>query len=134
MKYRKCITYILDGKKPVKETSHLKWQTWMYDNDRMVAFDKRDNPDSKGALDSEIFITTLFMGIDMSYGIGKIPLLFITIIWFGKLKGEIARSSTWDTAEETHNAAVRRVENSIGLGAIHDALHNLFKDKKKDDG
>jgi hypothetical protein len=46
-------------------------------------------------------ISTVFLGLDHSFGEGK-PLLFETMVFGGKFDQETNRYSTWDEAEAGH--------------------------------
>jgi len=69
--------------------------------DRRVAFTD---------LDDRGRISTVFLGIDHSFGFGEGPLLFETMVFNGPLDGEQDRYSTWDEAEAGHKAMVERVK------------------------
>lgn len=51
-------------------------------------------------------ISTVFLGIDHSFGSGGPPLLFETMIFGGRLDEFQNRCGTWDEAEAMHNEAV----------------------------
>ena len=93
--------YILDGHE-VKECDLMTWAKW---------FGKADRGDRKVARetigDSEI--STVFLGLDHSFGGGS-PLLFETMVFGGKLDGEMDRYSTWNEAVLGHKAMAERVE------------------------
>lgn len=84
--------YILDGKKPVEEPDLFKWATGFDLSKRRVAFTKGFN----------IFVSTVFLGLDHSFGDGP-PLLFETMVCRNKVDwGECWRYTTWEEAEAGH--------------------------------
>ena len=92
------IKFILDGHE-VKECDLMTWAEWYETADRKVARETIGDSD----------ISTVFLGIDHSFGEGP-PLLFETMVFNGKLDGEINRYSTWDDAVAGHNAMVKKVK------------------------
>lgn len=94
--------YILKGKTPVIERDLLKWARWMAENDPGIARD-----DIK-----EILISTVFLGFDHSLGTGD-PILFETMIFGGRYDLYQRRYSTYEKAEEGHQAAVEMVKKSL---------------------
>ena len=91
-------TYILDGKIPVECHSLEQWAKSFETTNRHVGDDIFDT----------IRVSTIFMGLDHSFGNG-LPLLFETMIFGGLRDGYQTRCSTWEEAEEMHKAAVALV-------------------------
>lgn len=95
--------YILKGKRVYPVDDILKWANWIEKEDRRVDLTKV----------GKYKVSTVFLGIDHSFGTGE-PLLFETMI-FGK--GEFdeyqERYSTWGEAEKGHKKIVEMVKNSI---------------------
>lgn len=61
---------------------------------------------ARDELPGDVFVSTVFLGIDHNFGVGP-PLLFETMIFGGGLTGEHQeRCSTWVQAEEQHAKAV----------------------------
>ena len=89
--------YILKGHEVV-ESNLTEWSEWFSANDRKVARDTVNESD----------ISTVFLGLDHSFGEGP-PLLFETLVFSGKLDGEMDRYSTWDEAIAGHAAMIERV-------------------------
>jgi hypothetical protein len=56
-------------------------------------------------------ISTVFLGLDHNYGEGP-PLLFETLVFGGPMDGECRRCTTWQEAEEQHEAMVERVKDA----------------------
>jgi len=88
------MNYILDGKKTVKCDDIVKWAQWFEKADRHVARTEKDG----------VKISTVFLGIDYSYGDSK-PLLFETMIFGGKHDQDQWRYETWEEAETGHITA-----------------------------
>lgn len=72
----------------------FEWAAWFASTDRIVQQDTRADG---------LFISTVFLGIDHSFGEGP-PLLFETMVFQGKDGREIdcQRYSTWDDALAGH--------------------------------
>ena len=92
--------YILRGKKVVVENDIYKWGKWVQKHNRQVKQTK-----IKGA-----FISTIFLGLDHSFGDGP-PLLFETMIFGGKYDDFQDRYPTWDDAVAGHKKAVEFVKS-----------------------
>lgn len=60
-----------------------------------------------------ILISTVFLGIDHSFGYGA-PLLFETMVFNGPLEGAQDRYANWDQAKAGHDAMVARVKDALG--------------------
>ncbi len=87
--------YILDGKE-TKLATLMEWATWYETADRAVA---------KTTINGEVRVSTVFLGLDHSFGNGP-PLLFETMIFGGKHDQYQERFETWDQAETGHKIAV----------------------------
>ena len=88
-------TYILDGKMPVKATL-TEWAQW---------FETSRDPRRVASTDKNgVRVSTVFLGVDYSYGDGPPP-LFETMIFGGDHDGYEERCSTWDEAEAMHKRA-----------------------------
>ena len=87
--------YILKGKKVVKETDLMKWAEWFQTANLHVA----------RTTIGKIFVSTVFLGLNHNFGMGK-PLLFETMIFGGKHDGYQDRYSTWKEAEKGHKKAL----------------------------
>ena len=95
--------YILDeNKKTIPCEDLLKWATWFEKADRNVAKIKIGG----------VEISTVFLGLDHN-ALGDKPQLFETMIFGGKLDGEMWRYSTWDEAVEGHKKAIKKVKESL---------------------
>ena len=93
--------YILKGKIPVAIKDTLEWGEWFETADRIV---KQEHINT-------VQISTVFLAVDHAYQ-GN-PLLFETMIFGGEHDEYQTRYSTWDQAEEGHQAAVEMVRRSM---------------------
>ena len=87
--------YILDGKQVVS-ADFMEWAKWFETADRRVA---------KTTVNDEVNVSTVFLGLDHSFGDGP-PLLFETMIFGGEHDQYQELFETWDQAEEGHTVAV----------------------------
>lgn len=90
--------YILKGKTPVK-VDLMTWATWFEKAERHVA-----ETGIRDRLSTKPYISTVFLGLDHSFGDGP-PLLFETMIFGGEHDQWQERCSTWDEAEAMHKRA-----------------------------
>lgn len=108
--------YILENKTPVACDDLLKWGQWMQTANRTV----RKNTATvsvNGEAVGEVRVSTVFLGLDHSFGEGQ-PLLFESMIFGGPLDQECDRCGTWEAAEKMHEKMMERVR----LGAKAQAL------------
>jgi hypothetical protein len=98
--------YILEGHKAVP-ADLMTWALWLgVNNDtRVVAKDQV----------GETKVSTVFLGLDHSYGSGP-PLLFETMT-FGPGEEECERCTTWEEAEAQHAAMVKKITDAKATGA-----------------
>lgn len=94
--------YILRGHHPIPMEDLLEWGRWMETSDRVVAQTKV----------GDVRISTVFLGVDHSYEAVK-PLLFETMVFEGKLDGEMNRYCTWEEAEKGHQEMVKKVMEAV---------------------
>ena len=59
----------------------------------------------------DVFVSTVFLGLDQNFGGGDIPILFETMVFGGPLDQEMDRYATWDEALAGHQAMVERVKS-----------------------
>jgi len=91
--------FVLNGKEPVPCADLMEWARWFETAERHVRKDKLSNG---------ILVSTVFLGLDHSFGEGP-PLLFETMI-FGADQGDDEyqeRYSTWIEAMAGHLKALR---------------------------
>lgn len=87
--------YILDGHNAVAEDDLMTWAKWFERADRVVAKTKTPNGE----------VSTVFLGLDHQFGDGP-PLLFETLIFGGSHNQQMWRCTTWEQAEDQHQAAI----------------------------
>ena len=93
--------YILDGHKPVPCENLMKWAHWMEKADRHVALTVIKN----------VRVSTVFLGINHTFGDSREPVLFKTMVFGGSLDQEMDRYSSWEDAEHGHETMVDRVKS-----------------------
>lgn len=108
--------YILDGHDAVP-CNMERWSVWFQDADRRVALTET----------SLFTISTVFLGMDHSFGTGGDPLIFETMV-FDKGSTNEAENvpfdtcvlySTWDEAEEGHQTMVGMVHMVEDFAKAH---------------
>lgn len=96
--------YILDAEgKPVEELDILAWGKWMQEGDRRVARDEL--PDS-------VSVSTVFLGLDHSFGSGP-PILWETMIFDGPHDMYQDRYSSREEALAGHAKAVAIAKGEV---------------------
>ena len=105
--------FILDGHNPVEEQDLMKWGQWFEKANRIVKKDRLEVTAKRGFSKEEhnlgfVEVSTVFLGLDHSFG-GGVPLLFETMVFGGKMDGELDRCSTWEAAEKMHEAMIHKV-------------------------
>jgi hypothetical protein len=108
--------YVLDNKTPVLEPDTLKWCRWFESAKRTVR-SETGKVKVNGKEVGEVRISTVFLGIDHSFGGGP-PMLFETMVFGGPLDQELDRCSTWEAAEKMHEAMVERVRYATEKQAL----------------
>jgi hypothetical protein len=95
-------TYILVNRKPVNHPNDDEWFLWFgnVDNRRVGLTEIGD-----------VVVSTIFGGIDRSYGHGGSLLIFETHVFGGEYDGEEWLTSTWEEAEAKHAEIVRMVQS-----------------------
>lgn len=93
--------YILIGQSPVPEPDLMTWARWFETADRIVV----QTPIPGGR------VSTVFLGLDHSFGMGGQPVLFETMIFCDGSPddGECWRTCTWLEAEERHAKVLKEV-------------------------
>lgn len=114
--FRRATThYILDHKNKVKEVkSALRWSQWFQH--------QRGQCNVGHTTMSGFEVSTKFLGLDHSFGLGRHPLLFETCVWdtFKKTGAEIIeRYSTYQKALEGHTRHV------INFKSMSEMLENV---------
>jgi hypothetical protein len=100
--------YTLDGHTPVPAEEVKTWSKWFDEADRRVA---------KTILEGGVFVSTVFLGVDHSWGGFGPPILFETMVFDpGKpeleqcLEDYTRRYTTWEEAEAGHRETVKQLE------------------------
>lgn len=97
------MNYILDESgNPIKEPNIVKWAKWFEKAERHIGNDDI----------GDIHISTVFLGIDHSFGLGP-PLLWETMIFGGKHDQFQERYSTRAKAIAGHARAVKLVNADL---------------------
>lgn len=91
--------YILEEQIPKPIDNLLEWAQW---------FEKADRHVAKTNLPNNVRVSTVFLGLDHSFGEGT-PILFETMIFGGKHDQYQERYGTWEEAEAGHSRAVELV-------------------------
>jgi hypothetical protein len=107
----------------VQQTEFQNMEPWLSEDTQrhkeMIARHKAqgfgDNVLGDAFLARIILVSTVFIGLDMSYRgpLGGDPLLFETLVFNGPLDGEGERYSSWDEAEKGHAAVIERVRAAL---------------------
>jgi len=97
--------YILDSEnRPVKTDLHT-WGEWFSTvGNRIVGYTE---------INSEVRVSTVFLGTDHNYSRKGPPLLFETMVFGGELDEQMWRYSTWDDAKMNHDAIVKRLRRNV---------------------
>lgn len=96
----------LVGHEPFPVHDLMEWCQWMQDNKNNRHVGKDDVPEGR--------VSTVFLGLDHSFGDSGGPVLFETLVFGGRLDGEMERYMTWDEAEAGHKLMVQRCKNPEG--------------------
>ena len=103
--------YVLNEDHSVRSAPMEEWAGWFNNPDvRRVAFEAIGDAE----------VSTVFLGLDHSYGNSNRPILFETMVFGSDLNGEMDRCSTWDEAVAMHNAMVSRVWEHVNKLNPHD--------------
>lgn len=94
------------GYKPVKAVSPAQWGRFM-ENIKIRKLAEWHSPAN------DIWVSTVFLGIDHQYGDGP-PLLFETMVFRNGSGEECERCSNWDEAVAMHDEMVAKVEAELG--------------------
>lgn len=86
--------YILEGKNAVR-TDLMTWAAWLEKGERRVGQAEKDG----------VRVSTVFLGLDHSFGNEPGPVLYETMIFGGPHDQYQERYRTWDEAEAGHKKA-----------------------------
>jgi len=96
--------YILVGHEAVPEPDARKWAEFFQNGNRKVA---------RTHITSSIYVSTVFLGLDHSWGEGP-PMLFETMVFGGEHNQHCTRCSTWLKAEVQHVEMCNFVHSNQG--------------------
>ena len=100
--------YILDADNRPVAVGLDEWAMWFETADRRVAYTE---------ITSQVFVSTVFLGIDHRFGYREgPPLLFETMVFKDKETMEedgCWRYSSWDDAQAGHDAVVKRLRKAM---------------------
>lgn len=96
--------WTLDGHTPVPTDDIREWGR-LFDETPGGRAVGKDNV-------GDVFISTVFIGMDMGYGEGP-PILFETMVFRGEFDSDQWRYATWDEAEAGHARVVEMVRQSV---------------------
>lgn len=96
-----CGMFILDGHQAVPTESMSEWHK-CFRNSKKRIVDKTQV--------GEIFVSTVFLGIDHGYGLNSEGLVFETMVFGPDVPHMTTRYRTWDEAEAGHKKIVEEVK------------------------
>lgn len=103
--------YVLDDRgEPVPEPDLYRWAMWIETADRTVARTTIAFGEGSG----EVFVSTVFLGLDHAFGEGA-PILWETMIFGGPLDGNCWRSRSRDEARRRHDEACKACSALFGV-------------------
>jgi hypothetical protein len=97
--------YILDADNHAVEVDFMTWAIWFEDGNRTVGYTQ---------INSEILVSTVFLGLDHRFAGSGPPILFETMVFGGPLDGDGSRYSSYDDAEIGHRMMVAKARAAIG--------------------
>jgi hypothetical protein len=115
--------YILQGHTPVPCYDLLEWAYWFETGDRIVAHTVVDEK-------KKIGVSTVFLGLDHSFKLGEIPVLFESLVVGGAMDGHMNRYCTWEEAEEGHEELVKQCEKEAKTWLPKRLLNKLLRSIK----
>jgi len=102
--------YILVNRKPVAVHDLHAWAK---------AFEKgADRVVKRETVAPGVDVSTVFLGLDHSFGIGGPPLVFETMVFGGVNDQDMDRYSTWEEAEAGHVAMVEKVRHGLNASFV----------------
>lgn len=95
--------YVLDENNEPVETNFETWSQFITDNNkRQIKFTQ---------ISKDKYVSTIFVGVDFSFGIGPERKLFETAVFDGHEQPHIVRYSTYEKAIQGHDILVKIVES-----------------------
>lgn len=114
--------YILKNNVPIPCDDILVWGRWFEENKK-----GRHVGDTTVG---DVRISTVFLGIDHSFGRGR-PVLFETMIFGGEHEGDCWRWFTWFDAEEMHPKVVAMVKGEISIEELDKLVETNFRESNQ---
>jgi len=96
--------YILDGRE-IKPTADLMEYAEWFENSTARFINQ--------TMIGDIKVSTVFLGLDHSFGDGQTPILFETMVFGGPLDQQQDRYSTYDEAEAGHEKMCNLVRSRL---------------------
>lgn len=98
--------YVLDAEnRPVRIHDLREWGQWFeHSSNRIVGMTQ---------INSEVHVSTVFLGLDHRFGGNGPPLLFETMVFGGPMDQEQWRYSSWDDAAANHEMVVKRARAAM---------------------
>lgn len=98
--------YTLDAEhRPVPEHDLLVWGCWIEKRENCVV--------EQTNVGEHMWVSTVFLGLDHSFGAPGPPILFETMIFCGDESEDMWRYSTWDDAVTGHAMAVKKAKTYL---------------------
>lgn len=102
-----CLTYILDGHRPVPEPDLVKYSQWYATAERHVGYT---------LVGENTSVSTVFLGINHNHSDLGGPILFETMIFGDAVDEEYqVRCRTWEEAEANHQEAIEYARRRLRL-------------------
>ena len=99
-------TYILDDERRLVNVKNDEaWFIWFRDIERRLV--------ARDEIDGDVVVSTIFGGIDRSYGRASAPMVFETIVFGGEHDGWEEWSASWAEAELVHAEACAIVRGEL---------------------
>lgn len=100
--------WILEKHRVVPTESLMEWIEWSMAAD----CDDQCRVTKTTLSDGDVEVSTVFLGRDLKL-FGKLPMLFETMVFGGKMDEYTRRYSCWQDAEMGHEETVKKVKESI---------------------
>jgi hypothetical protein len=116
--------YVLIGQTPVPEDDLMAWASWYEDADN------RQARIVKQEMVGNVFLSTVFLGLDHSFRPGGDPELFETMAFWQDANSDLLcyRCSTWSDAEAQHErAAIEVADTGFQLLAMWSAAKDWWR-------
>lgn len=106
MTFKRPRHFILRSDNSVEEVDLMTWALWLEEcGSRHVGYTQ---------VNSQVTVSTVFLGLDMRFFGDGPPILFETLIMGGPHNGDMWRYSSWDDAESGHAMSVKKARKAAG--------------------